>query len=226
MNEFNLTTTYLEQKFNEYNSAYFKGELEIPTFVICKSRRVNGQYSWKYNLKGELIESVIRISNYYKRSEFDFCNTLIHEMIHLYIRQNKIKDTRPHHGRVFYSIADRINKEGGWDIQRCNSNKGIESNVKQDFVVAAFESKGKHFVFVINKKKIGYYINCFERYAYYYINPIIFKTNNAKEFSNYCVCRSGVRGYYKNTDEFNRLLEEKTELIYSGETLSVCHRAG
>lgn len=226
MNEFNLTTTYLEQKFNEFNSAYFKGELNMPTLVIFKSKRLNGQYSWKYNLKGELIKSVIRISNYYKRSEFDFCNTLIHEMIHLYIRQNNIKDTRPHHGRVFYSIANRINKEGGWDIKRCNSNQGIESNIKQDFVVAAFEQKGKRFVFVINEKKVGYYINHFESYAHYYINPIIFKTNNAKEFSNYCVCRSKVRGYYKTIDEFNKLFEEKTELIYNGETLSVCHIAG
>ena len=226
MNEFNLTTTYLEQKFNEFNSVYFKGELNKPTLVIFKSKRLNGQYSWKYNLKGELIKSVIRISNYYKRSEFDFCNTLIHEMIHLYIRQNNIKDTRPHHGRVFYSIANRINKEGGWDIQRCNSNKGNESNVKQDFVVASFEQRGRRFVFVINKKKVGYYINRFERYAHYYINPIIFKTSNTKEFSNYCVCRSSVRGFYKNLDEFNRLLEEKTELIYNGETLSVCHIAG
>lgn len=222
-----LTKDYLEQKFNEFNQAYFKGELKTPAFEIFKSRRTNGQYHWETDWCGNIIVSIIRISNYYDCSEFDYCNTLIHEMIHLYIRQNNIKDTRPHHGRVFYSIADRINKEGGWNIKRCNSRKGSLTHSNQEFVVGAWKIKpNQYFVFVMSKEKIQYYLDWFDERADYFKDPIVFVSNNAAEFATYRTCRKRINGYYKTLDEFNQLFAEKTKLIFEGQTLSVCYKAG
>ena len=222
-----ITTSYLEQKFNEFNKTYFKGELKTPAFEIIKSKRTNGQYHWESDWYGNIKVSIIRISNYYDCSEFDYCNTLIHEMIHLYIRQNKIKDTRPHHGKVFYSIADRINREGGWDISRCNSRKGSLTHSNQDFVVGAWKIKpNQYFVFVMSKQKIQYYLAWFDSRADYFKDPIVFVSNNAAEFATYRTCRKRINGYYKTLDEFNQLFAEKTKLIFEGQTLSVCHKAG
>ena len=92
-----ITIQYLKEMFDWFNQEHFDGGLEKPMFEITHVKYYLGQYHYKYNLWTDgLAESVIRISDYFDRSEEDICNTLIHEMIHLYIRQNRIQDTRPH----------------------------------------------------------------------------------------------------------------------------------
>ena len=213
-----ITIQYLKEMFDWFNKEHFDGGLEKPMFEITHVKSYLGLYHYKYNVwTNGLAESVIRISDYFDRSEEDVCNTLIHEMIHLYIRQNRIQDTRPHHGRVFNSIADRINREGGWHIARTDSVQGCglrdKTNVK-DYYVGIFKSGrvGKYFAFVMNEKYINYYKSTFEYYPSHYQNAFIIKSNDDKAWASYPQCRRSVRGHYISKDQYEAA--RTNEVIY------------
>lgn len=220
-----LTINYLRENFERFNKAYFEGELKTPSFEITHIKTYLGQYHWERNWGGELTNSIIRISDMYDRSEEDICNTLIHEMIHLYIRQKGIRDTRPHHGQVFNSIANRINREGGWHIARTDSivGCGLRDKSKSEYFVALFYSGYRHryFCMVINKNYVQYYKNLFESNPHHYVKPIIFRSDDDKAFAHYPQCRKRVAGYYTDKETYNRYAEsDDNEFIYKAVVLS------
>lgn len=231
-----LTIDFLSKKFKEFNNEYFEGKLKTPTFEITHVKSYLGQYHWKYDkfnytYDGRRIirESVIRISDRYDRSEIDVCNTLIHECIHLYIRQNNIKDTRAHHGRVFNSIADRINRQGGWHIARTDSVEGCgltDKSSVQTYYIGCFYSGSsrKYFKFRINPKYLEYYKNKFDKYPKHYQDAFVFTSKDDKKYAHYSACYKSVRGYYISKEEYDSLRETE-KVIYSLQTLGINHCA-
>lgn len=138
-----LTLDFIREQFNVINNNHFEGKLLTPRFEITHVKSYLGQYHWQYSYDSRIfIDSVIRISDMFDRSDADIINTIAHESIHLYIRQNKIKDTRQHHGRVFNTIADRLNKEGGFHIARTDSVAGCglrdKTKVSNPYYIACF----------------------------------------------------------------------------------------
>lgn len=228
-----LTLDFIARKFKEFNTEYFEGKLQTPTFEITHVKSYLGQYHYKYGSNylwdghRVLKESVIRISNRYDRSETDYSNTIIHEMIHLYIRQNNIKDTRPHHGRVFNSIADRINRQGGWHIARTDSIDGCgltDKSSSNEYYVACFlsGSSGKYFKFCINKKYIEYYKNKFENYPKHCKNPFVFVSTDDKKYAHYPACYRSARGCFISKEEYDTL-KANEKVIFELQTLGISH---
>lgn len=120
-----LTISYISEKFEKYNNLYFNGSLKTPKFKISNSKRALGTLSISRRLNfygGYTKEHTISISKYYDRTEKQYDNTLIHEMIHLYISQNDIIDNGSH-GRRFKAECARINKYG-WDLSRTTDTSG------------------------------------------------------------------------------------------------------
>lgn len=230
-----LTLSFIAENFAKFNKEYFDGKLNTPTFEITHVKSYLGQYHWKYGSNylwdghRVLSESVIRISNMFDRNETDYCNTLIHEMIHLYIRQNNIKDTRAHHGRVFNSIADRINRQGGWHIARTDSIEGCgltdKSKVNKYYIACFLSgSTGQYFRFRINEKYLQYYKNRFDNYPKHYNNVFIYVSTDDKKYAHYSKCYKSVRGYYISKEEYDTLRETE-KVIYSLQTLGLNHCA-
>lgn len=220
-----ITIAFISEKFAKFNSEYFDGSLKTPKFEITHVKSYLGQYHWKYDWEGNLYENVIRISDKFDRSEIDVCNTLLHEMIHQYIRQNHIKDTRTHHGRVFYSIADRINRQGGWHISRTDSIEGCGLSDKSNdnkYYMACFliGDCGKYFRFRINEKYLDYYKRKFELYPAQYKNVFVYVSTDDKQYAHYSKCYRSVYGYYITKSEFD-MLRNTEKLIYNTQTLSV-----
>ncbi len=145
-----VTVNFLVQKFNEFNPLYFNNELKIPYFRITKTKSILGRCSC-----GKLLH-IIEISDYFDREEKDICNTLLHEMIHLYIFQKCIFDTS-NHGVIFKQHMKRINKFG-WNV----SVRGVvTSNVKEEYVrkkrlniLLHKKLNGKFYVAVVSPKSI------------------------------------------------------------------------
>ena len=212
-----LSIKMLSDNFDVINELYFNNELQKPKFKITHVKSYLGLYECKYGTNGELSMSVISISDMYDRTDNDIVNTLAHEMIHLYIRQNHIKDTRPHHGKVFYSVADRLNREGGFNISRTDSVDGCGFRNKSNkvfYVGCYYSAKSKrYFRFVMNGNYVDYYIKYFERYPHHYVKPIIFTSRDDKMFANYTECRKSIRGWYVDEFEYNYHLETD-DVIY------------
>ena len=224
-----VTIQFLTDSFKTFNAIYFKNELLMPRFEITHVKSYLGQYHWEYSYDHRIFcDSVIRISDYYMRDETALQETLLHEMIHLYIRQNRIKDTRPH-GNVFHTIAHRLNMEGGFHIASTNSVKGCglrDKSKKETYHVACYKMgrNGRYFSFVFNQNYLEYYKHLFDHNPQRYQNVFMFTSTDDKKYAHYPKCRTSIRGYYIDFDEFNKLRE--TENIISHEqTLGIKTKA-
>ena len=199
------TIEYLRENFDKFNVMYFNGTLKTPAFELFKSKRIFGQCAWETSWW--VTSYKIRISTYYDREEKNVLNTLIHEMIHLYIRQNNIKDTRAHHGRVFHSIANRINAEGGWHIDTHSNDRdcGVSDEVKADtYYLAAFYlvKERRYFCIAMNKKYLSAFRRKFELHQRLFSDVFFFRTTDSK-FAHYRKCRDRIGGFYITKEEYD-----------------------
>lgn len=137
------TLDFVQQRFNHFNAMCFEGQLPMVKLRISTARTYLGQlqYQRKRNLFGftRVTDLTLSISKHYDRPERDIEDTIIHEMIHLYILVNKLRDTSAH-GPVFRSIMDSINHR--FNRQITISHKRSEEELSQD------TSKHRHYLCV------------------------------------------------------------------------------
>lgn len=112
----NISIPLLRMWWEDFNDIYFYGVLNVPDrFEITESKRVLGQFHGT----GRIVQfNTIRISKYYDRTEREFQETLIHEMIHQWQYESGMEVC---HKASFKKKAAEINKKGGWDIARTTS---------------------------------------------------------------------------------------------------------
>lgn len=203
-----ITKAWLHIRHKEFNKKYFNGKLTLPLFEITNVKGYLGLFT---RANGRI--STICISNKFDRTERDFCQTLLHEMIHQYIRENNLKDTRPHHGAIFYREADRINRLGGWNISRTDSVEGIglTNNQNKEYNVLVFQcaDRKRCFQMVMNKSYVSEYIEKIRENRRYFIVPFIFKSTDDSRFAYLPECRGSVRGKFITKEDYNRMAEEE-----------------
>ncbi len=106
------TLIYLRRRFAEFNSLCFGDGLPVPRMRIGSSRRTLGSLSCKRERTmagGTRVSAfTLTISAFYDLSQQEIDDTILHEMIHLYIMANAVRDTSAH-GRVFRGMMNAIN---------------------------------------------------------------------------------------------------------------------
>lgn len=203
-----ITIQFIERNFDKFNSEYFNNELVKPAFEIMHTKSLLGQCKWDRR-NGKRVNYRIRISDFFVRTEKDYQNTILHEMIHLFIRQKDIKDTRAHHGKVFYEYADFINQYG-WNIARTDSVSGCEISDKETvtyYLVAFKDSRDKYFLMRYDPTRKGGYLKKFAKYSYHYKMPVWFTSTDNRKYASFTKCRTGVRGRFITEQEYLSLKE-------------------
>ena len=113
------TTDDLQQQFDALNNQCFGGQLPKVRIQLSKARTYLGQLGYKRRRKllggWEYYDYVIRISIRLEHTEDEIIDTLLHEMIHLYISVNHLKDTSTH-GVLFRKIMNELNTRYGRHI--------------------------------------------------------------------------------------------------------------
>ena len=214
---FVLTWKYLKAKHEYFNEHLFNGRLKWCSLLTSNTEHL-GDFCYRDGYPQ------IRISVKYLRTEEAYCNTLLHEMIHQYIFQFGIEDTRTH-GKEFKRISADINRYG-YNTED-ESVIGLNMSVKQrktatDYVVCSYLQKsGSYFVFRIAESRVNYYISWFESRADYFRNPVIVKTDNPIFKRLHKNVKSVKYGFeYKTQNEVNKVLAKPKRLIYRAITLS------
>jgi len=119
-----VTEKVLEKKFDECNKIYFNNGLPYPFFSIFCKKKPFAKFTYlkkKKNGENVLVYKKISVSNYYDFTEEQLRDIIVHEMIHYFIAYNDIKDNKEH-GKIFLSIAERLNSEFGLNIEKTRTS--------------------------------------------------------------------------------------------------------
>lgn len=108
--------------FKKFNAEYFNNELPVPD-LLFNTAKYWGQFRPRTVIPHR-PRCIIVLSVRCDRTERDFQNTFIHEMIHLWQFHTQTKDKG--HGADFKRKAAEINAKGGWNIKRCSDSNGAE----------------------------------------------------------------------------------------------------
>lgn len=154
----------METWFHKFNHDYFGAGLSLPILKTSTARTQLGQMSCKRATRWgrtKYADFTIKLTTYYDMTERQAQNVLLHEMIHYSIAYTGLKDTAPH-GLVFRGIADRLNRQYGWDIKATTTTQGWKKAATAPrrprrrpatYLILALEMKdNRHFLSVVNPR--------------------------------------------------------------------------
>lgn len=127
-NNFKITKDYVIQRFKEFNERYFDNVLPITTIqefkVFPYKNTLGSVVSLLYDSYSEIKS--FRVSNYFNRSEKVYCDTILHEMIHVYqytvLYPYQYNSNYDVHGKTFVKKMNEINSFG-WNISVIESDE-------------------------------------------------------------------------------------------------------
>lgn len=127
------TQEYAERKFDELNERCFEGGLPRVSIRMSRARTYLGQLGFKRRRKlwgkWEYYDFVLRISTRMDLPEQEVEDTLLHEMIHLYIAYHHLKDTSTH-GQIFRKLMNDLNQR--FDRHITVSHRKTQEELAQD----------------------------------------------------------------------------------------------
>ncbi len=121
---------FVQDRFGRFNEEIFSNALPVIKLRIGSSRRALGSLSFKRRSVLGIIrysDFTLTISNRLDLPEDVIEDTIIHEMIHLYIHYNHIKDTSAH-GREFCFMMNEINRRHRRNISVSHRSSTEESS--------------------------------------------------------------------------------------------------
>lgn len=154
------TLDYIIEKFDYYNQLCFDGKLQRPPIMLNTRYSAMGQTGGQGQIdeKGKIHWTDLRIEISVRRDlpEYEYIDTLIHEMIHYYIMSNDLEDDSPH-GTLFrqkmseitnkYGIRITIDYDPSEEIQ-------IATRTRNRFICVAETTDGHSYFAVVAKNKL------------------------------------------------------------------------
>ncbi|MBO1362905.1 SprT-like domain-containing protein [Prevotella sp. A2931] len=217
-----VTTAWMETWFHKFNDDYFGSGLPLPILKTSTARTRLGQMSCKRTTRWgrtKYYDFTIKLTTYYDMTERQAQNVLLHEMIHYSIAYTGLKDTAPH-GVVFRGIADKLNRQYGWNIKAMTTTKGwkkAESAKTRTnrrpvtYLILALKMKNnRHFLSVVNPRyahQIDHQLGRLaevERYGWY--------ASSDTAFDRMPVVRS-LRGKRVTQDEYENKLAAMRQVL-------------
>lgn len=205
----NSRHNYWKRRLGEvgiWNPSLFK-DITIVIRPNCKS--YNGLFIRKYlkiNGRRQLID---RIFIYNRCEDFDtkfLDSILVHEMIHQYIIQNKMKDRGPH-GPLFRSFMQRINRTFPSELQINITDQNPSESpqptvIKNHTILLLHLHNGNSFCCIVNPSKVAYFEQLIRQ------NSEVWKVKDHQWahssdpfFNNYSRCTRSLHGIKKNSSE-------------------------
>ena len=120
------TQEYIERRFLEFNEQCFGGQLPMVPVRITLARTYLGRLAFKRK-RDKSYDFVLRISACLDLPEREVEDTLLHEMIHLYIESKQLKDNSSH-GRLFRQLMADINRRYHRHITISHSRTAVEQD--------------------------------------------------------------------------------------------------
>lgn len=149
-----VTVDFLKRNFIKYNNLIFKGVLPIIPIKVGSSTKTGGNFKSHVNrYTRDLIDPQITISGVFDKTEKEFINVLVHEMLHYFVAFKKLRDTSSH-GVIWTRLANEISAKYNLNITQYESieNLGkLSSNSNKTARMIEFMYKGKKRVAKISK---------------------------------------------------------------------------
>lgn len=156
------TVPWIKQKFAEFNRKYFGGKLPTPRFALEPMANAWGKYDINgasfsmvtrriINLK-QLLQNgnygIITLTNQYSRNEVAVCNTLLHEMCHMYVYLVMGVYPKDIHGKEFASLANNIKGFGDIVAENPFTDDDVEGGTNGDngCILGVIEFQGRNDV--------------------------------------------------------------------------------
>ena len=195
------TTDFLYQVFDTYNKRCFNSQLKHPRIILYNAKRQLGQFSQTGPTP------TIKVSNYYDRSEADYIDTMVHEMIHYYIASNHLQDNCAH-GKLFRTLMKKINEQEHLHISVRTSSSQWQpacSNRKPHDVLFVHLRNGRHVISVVTPSYVSRIEKQLQMLSHQIISRRWFRTD-LPEYDRYAAVRS-LRGRLVDEQEFNSQME-------------------
>lgn len=192
------TIKFATERFREFNRQMFEGRLpEVPILMSDAGRALGMlKYERKRDLSGNVTCGNFRIliSTRYDLPQEQIEDTIIHEMIHLYIAYNNLKDTSTHGDRFKYHM-NIINHKYNRNVTVSNRDMSINDTD---------QSRRPHYVCETHWSDGSWFITCCARTR-------IFDINRECRIQSNC---TAIRWWFTPDPFFNRFPNCKKLKLY------------
>ncbi len=155
------TQAYIEQKFAAFNELCFDGKLPEVPIRMSRARSYLGQLAFKRRrvlFRGWVYSDfVLRISTCLDMPETEVEDTLLHEMIHLYICSNQLKDSSVH-GHLFRRMMADINHRFGRHItishRKSKEDQAQDTQRRAHFICVSTLQSGELGITIAAKSRL------------------------------------------------------------------------
>lgn len=155
------TVEYIQSQYGRFNSLIFEGRLPAVPIKLSRAKTFLGraEYKTRRGPSGVVTghtDFVLKFSTRYDIPEEDVQDTVIHEMIHLYIAYFNVHDTSSH-GRVFRAMAKEINEKYGRNViisYRGAHGEIQDKTIRQHIICVTEFSASLHGITVCSENKV------------------------------------------------------------------------